>query len=232
MFKGKKIYTIIPARGGSKSLPRKNILPLNGKPLISYTIEYSLKSRIVDRTIVSTDDEEIAEISKKYGAEVPFLRPKKYARDTTQDFSVYNHALRWIIKNEKEIPDIIVLLRPTSPLRPQGLIEKGVKLLIENKGDSVRSVALCSENPFRMWKLKGDIMKSIIEHVKETYNIPRQKLPKIYFQTGDIEIMTPNTLLKQKSVSGKRIVPLIIEKNDMIDIDTKKDFELANKKLK
>lgn len=233
MFKGKKIYTIIPARGGSKSLPRKNILPLNGKPLISYTINYSLKSRIVDRTIVSTDDLKIAEVSKKYGAEVPFIRPVKYATDTTQDFPVIHHSLEWLRDNEDKVPDFVVLLRPTSPLRPKGLIEKSSLMLLNHKdADSVRSVALCSEHPYRMWKVGKAYMSPFITRVYEPYNIPRQQLPRLYYQTGDIETIRSSTILDKKSVSGKNILPILLDKKNMVDIDTKKDLNQAKKMLK
>lgn len=232
MIQGKSIYGIIPARGGSKSLPRKNILPLRGKPLLSYTIAHSLTSNIIDRTIVSTDDDEIAQIARKYGAEVPFIRPKKYAEDTVQDFPVFHHALIWLEEHEKKLPDIVVLLRPTSPLRPAGIVEKGVSLLLKNKeADSVRSVALCTEHPYRIWKLGKTYMYSLIPNVTEPYNIPRQQLPPFYYQTGDIEVMWSDTILKKKSISGKNIVPLILDKKDLIDIDTKEDFKRAEKRV-
>ncbi len=234
MFKGHSIVTIIPARGGSKSIPKKNIRLLHGVPLVAYSIRYSLKSKIVDRTIVSTDDSEIAQISKKYCAEVPFLRPKKFAQDTTRDFPVINHAAYWFKKNEKYVPDFFILLRPTSPFRPKGLIEKGISLLIShNKADSVRSVALCDEHPYRMWKIKGAYMHPIIDtQIREPYNIPRQQLPKIYHQTGDLEVMRSSTIFKKHSVSGDKIFPLIINKEDMIDIDDIKDFKKAQSKIK
>ena len=234
MFKGKKIYTIIPARGGSKSLPRKNIRVLKGKPLVVHSIEYSLKCKIVDRTIVSTDNQEIARISKNHGAEVPFLRPSKYAQDTTQDFPVFQHVANWIQKHEGHVPDFFVLLRPTSPVRPNGLIEAGIKLLLKNpKADSVRSVALCSEHPYRMWDIQEDYMYPIIKkNIKEPYNIPRQKLSKIYYQTGDIEIMRSSTILNKHSVSGDLIMPLVLNKEEMLDIDTLNDLRKAESKLK
>ena len=115
---------IIPARGGSKGLPRKNILPLAGKPLIAYSIEYSLNCSQIQRTLVSTDDPEIAEVARRYGAEVPFMRPTELAQDDTMDFPVFLNALEWLRAEEGSLPDLIVHLRPTTPLRPQGLIER------------------------------------------------------------------------------------------------------------
>ena len=113
-----EILAIIPARGGSKSIPRKNIRPLAGHPLIAYSIAAGRQSRLVTRTIVSTDDEEIAAVARQYGAETPFLRPAEFAQDNTTDFPVFTHALGWLKEHEGYQPDIIVQLRPTSPIRP------------------------------------------------------------------------------------------------------------------
>ncbi len=234
MHKGNSIVTIIPARSGSKSLHKKNIRLLGNRPLIAYSIEYSLKCKIVDRTIVSTDDKETAQIAKRYGAEVPFFRPKKYAQDTSRDFSFMMHSALWLKKNENFVPNFLVLLRPTSPFRPKGLIERGISMLIETKNaDSIRSVALCDEHPYKMWKVQGNFMKPLAgKNIYEPYNLPRQLLPKIYYQTGDLEIVRSSTLFKKRSVSGDNIIPLIIDKKKMIDIDDLKDFEKAESKTK
>lgn len=232
MFKGKTIFTIIPARGGSKSLPRKNIRLFKGKPLVAYSIDYSKKCRFIDRTIVSTDDAEIARISRKYGAETPFLRPKKYAQDSTQDFPVFIHAANWLKKNENIVPNFFVLLRPTSPLRPEGLIEKGIKLLVANPtANSVRTVRLLDEiKPYRIFSLNGKYINQIVDKViKEPYNIPRQNHPNFYYQTGVLEIVRSSTVLKKRSVSGDKILPLIMEKKDVVDIDTLDDFNKLKK---
>ena len=184
-----KVFTVIPARGGSKSIPRKNISLLGGKPLIQYSIEYSLKSKSISNTIVSTDDNEIAEIAKSLGAEVPFLRPKEISGDKTQDFPVFLHALKELEVIYKCEIDFLILLRPTSPLRPNGLIEKALKIMLDNPDcSSVRAVTLTSEHPYRQWKLDGRFIKSIVDQAlpfDEPYNIPRQSLPNNFFQTGD-----------------------------------------------
>lgn len=228
------IVTIIPARGGSKGVKKKNIRLLNNKPLIAYSIEYSLKCNLVQRTIVSTDDLEIADIAKEYGAEAPFLRPAEYAQDDTLDYSVFNHALNWLQTNENLKIDILVLLRPTSPLRPLGLIEKGYHLLEgDPEASSIRTVALCRQHPYRMFKIYGDSIVPILkEALFEPYNIPRQKLPEVYFQTGDLEMIRGMTIAKEKSISGSKILPLIINQEEIMDIDKEADFKLAADKVK
>tara|TARA_B110000003_G_scaffold100452_1_gene102735 strand:+ start:2030 stop:2740 length:711 start_codon:yes stop_codon:yes gene_type:complete len=226
------IYTVIPARGGSKSIPRKNIKLLNGNPLIKYSIDYSKSSNLVSRTIVSTDDDEIAEIAKNLGAEVPFMRPKDLGGDLVQDYPVILHALNAMEKIYKEKIDIIVLLRPTSPLRPAGLIEVGINLLTKNPAaTSVRAVALSKEHPYRQWNLKKGFITGFSNELvndKEPYNLPRQELQKVFFQTGDIEIISRKAL-KNGSISGNHILPLIIDADKVYDIDSHRDFELAER---
>ena len=151
------IITIIPARGGSKSIPKKNIQILDGKPLISYSINYSINCSVVNKTVVSTDCKEIADVAIKYGAEIPFLRPKSISMDDTQDFPVIKHAVNFLEESCNTLIDIVILLRPTSPLRPKGLIEKGLSLLNSfPEATSVRSVALCKEHPYRQWRIVDD----------------------------------------------------------------------------
>lgn len=226
------IYSIIPARGGSKSIPQKNIKLLDGRPLIQYSIDYSKKCNIVDRTIVSTESEKIASIARKCGAEIPFIRPKSLALDETQDFPVVFHALKTLEKLYNNIIDIIILLRPTSPLRPSGLIDEGIRLLNKfPEASSVRSVALTKEHPYRQWVEDGDYITGYEKSTSEPFNIPRQKLPTIFLQTGDIEIIRRKTLL-EGSVSGDRVLPLIIKHSSMLDIDDYSDLEMANNKVK
>lgn len=227
-----KVVTIIPARGGSKSLPKKNILLLNNKPLLCYSIDYSKNSDFVTKTIVTTDSQEIADIAKKCGADVPFLRPSEYAQDNTRDYPFMRHALDYF-ESIGEIYDIYILLRPTSPIRPDGLIEEAVRIFEDNHtATSVRSVATIKEHPYRAWKLNenGNI-EGFVKGVDESYNIPRQELPKVYFQTGDIEAIRRQTILSG-SVTGNNIYPLIIKHDEMVDIDEVCDFKKAEEKLK
>ena len=226
-----KVIAIIPARSGSKSLPKKNILPLNGKPLLSYSISYGLESPEVDKVVVSTDSEEFAKIARKYGAEVPFLRPPELATDNCRDFSFMRHALDYFDSID-EIYDIYVLLRPTSPLRPKGLIERSLDILKRNPtATSVRAVAKAIEHPYRVLALNSDgSLSSLIKGVEEPYNFPRQELPESYSMTGDIEVVRRKTLL-DGSVSGNKIFPIIINSEDKIDIDHIKDLRAAENKL-
>ena len=226
------VVTVIPARGGSKSLPKKNIQPLNGKPLLQYSIEYSLQCPLVSRTVVSTDSREIADIAQKAGAEVPFIRPEKYAQDDTRDYPVMRHALETLEKRNHQRIDAIVLLRPTSPLRPPGLIEKAIQLLkTDPLATSVRTVTKCEQHPFRMWHIQDNCMVGYENGVYEPYNTPRQELPTLFFQTGDLEMVTRETLLAG-SVSGIRVLPLVLHPDEMVDIDHEKDLVHAEQRLK
>tara|TARA_B110000902_G_scaffold164195_1_gene187651 strand:- start:2966 stop:3658 length:693 start_codon:yes stop_codon:yes gene_type:complete len=224
-----KVITVIPARSGSKSIPKKNIQLLDGKPLLSYSIKYSLSSNLVSNTIVSTDCSSIAEIATQNGASVPFLRPAHYAEDNSQDYQFMRHALDFF-EGKGQIFDVYILLRPTSPLRPSGLIEQALEILENNAGaTSVRSMTKIKEHPYRVWRQNDD--KSVcgfIESEVEPYNIPRQELPTLFFQTGDIEVVRRETIING-SISGDRVYPLIIKHEDMIDIDSQSDFDRAEK---
>ena len=223
-----KVLAIVPARGGSKSIPRKNIKILNGKPLIAYSIEYANRCSLITKVVVSTDDQEIADISKRCGAEVPVMRPREIAEDLTPDFPVIKHIYDFFQANN-EIFDFYVWLRPTSPSRPEGLIEEGIRKMIDNPAaTSLRSVALCNEHPYRMWIKTNQYISTITEGY-EPYNMPRQQLPEIYFQTGDLEIVRPETILNG-SISGNRVIPLVIEPS-FIDIDHEVDFVTAERAL-
>jgi CMP-N,N'-diacetyllegionaminic acid synthase len=226
-----RVITVIPARGGSKSIPKKNIQLLDGKPLVSYSIDYSLKSDLVSKTIVSTDSLEISDICKKYGAEVPFLRPAELAGDDSTDYDFMRHALNYFEKRN-EIYDLYILLRPTSPLRPKNLIDMALKIFIKNPDtSSVRSVARSSEHPYRQWTINASgSMTSFISGLQEPFNLPRQKLPPVYFQTGDLEVISRQTII-DGSVTGKNVYPLIIDHSEMIDIDNWNDLTRASNKI-
>jgi CMP-N,N'-diacetyllegionaminic acid synthase len=226
-----KVITIIPAREGSKSLLNKNILLLDGIPLLCHSVKYSLNAPEIVKTIVSTDSKEIAEIAKKCGAEVPFIRPLEYSQDDSRDYAFMRHALDYF-DSIGEHYDIYILLRPTSPVRPPELIKKAVNIFLSNPNvSSIRSVAKIKEHPFRSWNInKNGSMSGFVTDVDEPFNIPRQALPELYFQTGDIEAVARNTLLNG-SVSGNNIFPLIIEYEDMIDIDNAIDLKKAKEML-
>ena len=172
-----EVLALIPARGGSKSIPRKNIRSFAGHPLIAYSICAALAAKSIKRVVVSTDDVEIAEISRSYGAEIPFLRPQEYSLDNTPDFPVFQHALSWFSENEGYHPEVIVQLRPTSPFRRVWHINQSVERLIEHpEADSVRTVCIPFQNPFKMWLIRGDgfLEPLLATNYNEPYNMPRQ----------------------------------------------------------
>ena len=226
-----EILAIIPARGGSKSIPRKNIRPLAGHPLIAYSIAAALGSQSVTRTIVSTDDEEIAAVARQYGAETPFLRPAEFAQDQTTDLPVFQHALQYLGEHESYFPEIVVQLRPTSPIRPPDCVEAAMKILREHaEADSVRGVVPAGQNPFKMWRFNeaGQMVPLLsVPGIAEPYNAPRQALPATYWQTGHVDAFWAKTVHGQGSLSGKVIYPLLLDQRYTIDIDTLKDWKRA-----
>lgn len=234
MIPSTQVLALIPARGGSKSIPRKNVHPFAGHPLIAYSIAAALAAETVTRVIVSTDNDEIAAVSRRYGAEVPFTRPAEHAQDDTPDLPVFQHALHWLAENEDYHPDIVVQLRPTSPLRRIWHIDQAVMQLIERPEiDAVRTVCEPFQNPFKMWTISpAGLMQPLIntEH-KEAYNMPRQLLPDIYWQTGYVDAARSDTILEKNSMTGDRIAPLIIDAGDWVDIDSPDDWNRAERLL-
>lgn len=230
-----EILALIPARGGSKSIPRKNIRSFAGYPLLAYSIAAGLAAETVTRVLVSTDDEEIAAIARDYGAEVPFLRPAEISLDETPDLPVFQHAIDWLEENEKYYAEIVVQLRPTSPFRKKNHIDQAVLRLIEHpEADSIRSVCVPFQNPFKMWRINANgFMQSLIETDQpEAYNLPRQVLPEIYWQTGYVDAVWVDTIRIKNSVTGEYILPLIIGANEWIDIDSPDDWKRAEGLLK
>lgn len=220
----REVLAIIPARGGSKSIPRKNIRNFAGFPLIAWSIAAAKQSKAVTRVIVSTDDEEIARVARKFGAQTPFLRPKKYAIDNSPDLPVFVHALKWLKDHERYEPDVVVQLRPTSPIRPKDLVDRAVAMLLKHpEADSVRGVVAAGQNPYKMWRVKDEKspMKNLLDvrGIAEPYNAPRQELPRVFWQTGHIDAIRPGTI-HAGSMSGKRIFPLIIDPAFSVDLDT------------
>lgn len=229
-----EVLALIPARGGSKSIPRKNICLFAGYPLIAYSIAAGLAADSVSRVIVSTDDEEIADISCQYGAEIPFLRPAHLSEDHTPDLPVFQHALGWLKEHEAYQPDIVVQLRPTSPLRRAWHIDQAVYRLLERPdADAVRTVCVPFQNPFKMWQIEADgLMRPLIQTaLPEAYNLPRQVLPEVYWQTGYVDAVWSETILEKGSMTGDAILPLVIPSSDWIDIDSPDDWRRAERLL-
>ena len=219
------IVAIIPARSGSKSIKDKNIRPYRGKPLIYYSIKTALKSKYINRVIVSTDSNKYKKISMKFGADVPFLRPKKYSSDSSVDFDYILHVSKFLIKN-KYYPDLIVLLRPSTPNRKIHVVNKGIKFFIKNlkKYDSMRSVSEFNQPPQKLFMIDKDRLKGFFDKTLtvEYHALPRQKYPKTYLPNGYIDIFKPKFFLKNKKLHGK-ICPFITE--ETLDIDNKKDLK-------
>lgn len=229
-----EVLALIPARGGSKSIPRKNIRPFAGHPLIAWSIAAGLAAETVTRVIVSTDDPEIAEVGCKYGAEAPFIRPAEFSQDHTPDLPVFQHALRWLAENEDYHPEILVQLRPTSPLRRVDHIDQAVYRLLERpEADAVRTVCVPFQNPYKMWRIAPDgFMRPLIEtEFPEPYNMPRQALPEVYWQTGYVDAAWADTILTQNSMTGRNILPLVINPSEWIDIDSPDDWRRAERLL-
>ncbi|MCH7647083.1 MAG: acylneuraminate cytidylyltransferase family protein [Thaumarchaeota archaeon] len=226
-----KVLAIIPARGDSKSIPSKNIQKLGKLPLIAHTIESAKNSKEVNRIIVSTDNKKIAKIAEKYGAEVPFLRPKKFSRDSSSTLDVVQHAIQFLQKVENYTPDIITILLPTSPFRPPNLIDESVKLLKNTKATSVVSVHKTKTHPFKAFLPENGFLKPFKRDYQKYYQ--RQKLPHFYHTTGTAYTFWFNTLKKYGHYYGPRMKPLFSYNDEMnIDIDNVFDFFIAEMTLK
>jgi len=227
MYKGEKLSGLIPARGGSKGLTGKNIIPLLGKPLIAWTIEQALASKYIDRVVVSTDNKEVAEVSKKYGAEVPFARPKELAEDNTKGIEVVLHAIDWFMKNDKlKQFDLLMLLQPTSPLRTTEDIDKAIEYLFLREAKAIVSVCEVDHHPLWSNTLPEDgCMKNFIR--REVMNKNRQELPVFYRLNGAIYLAYCNYIKERKSFFGKETFAYIMSKERSIDIDNEIDFKLA-----
>jgi len=216
-----KILAIIPARGGSKGIPRKNIRLLAGKPLIAYSIETALKSKYIDKVVVSTDDEEIAEIAKIYGAKV-IERPEELARDESPTIDAIFHVLETLQSNY--VPEIVVLLQPTSPLRNAKDIDNAIDLFLRMDCEAV--VGVCeATHLYWYFKIEKGYLKPIFR--KEHLKMRRQELPKIYMPTGAIFISMPKNLYEYKSFYCEKVIPYIMPAERSIDIDNEIDFMLT-----
>jgi YrbI family 3-deoxy-D-manno-octulosonate 8-phosphate phosphatase len=224
-----EVLALIPARGGSKGIPRKNIRSFAGYPLIAWSIAAAKRAELVARVVVSTDDEEIAAVAREWGAETPFLRPIELAQDKTIDLPVFEHALKWLEDVEGYRPELIVQLRPTSPIRPRTMVDDAIRVLLEHKdADCVRGVVPAAQNPYKMWRFNGEDRPLnpllAVDGIPEPYNAPRQILPSTYWQTGHIDVIRDSTITQKKSLTGDNIYPLLIDPKYTVDIDTLQDW--------
>lgn len=223
---------IIPARSDSKSVPDKNIHMLAGKPLLAWSIEHALQSKLIDRTIVSTDSEPYARIARDFGAQTPFLRPPELARDDSTDLEVFLHALDWLKRHEGYVPDICVNLRPTYPVREPNLIDDVVQTLVDRPElDSVRTVTEVLHPPYKMWFRDDDGLLSPVvpTEIAEASNLPRQLLPRTYLQNACIDAIRVIVITADKSMVGKRVFGYVMSHD--FDIDTLPELRRAGEHL-
>jgi N-acylneuraminate cytidylyltransferase len=221
------MIAIIPARSGSKGVPGKNIKLLGGIPLFAFSIIAAKMMPSVSRVIVSTDSIEYSEIAKEYGAEVPFLRPIEISGDKSTDYDLFLHALNWFKNCENFIPDYLLHLRPTTPLRDPQIMEDAVKLFNENKNiaTSLRSGHSAPESPYK-WFLKDDnnYFKGLRDDLTpEKVNLPRQSFPSVYIPDGYIDILKSSVILENRTLHGDKM--LVFESPFCVEVDTKDDFE-------
>lgn len=220
------ILAIIPARGGSKGLPKKNILKLIDKPLIAYTIEEAKKSKYINRIMVSTEDDEIAKISLKYGAEVPFMRPSELAQDTSSTNSVIINVLEEFKTRENYEPDIICVLQCTSPLRKFEDIDGTIEKMLKNNSEGSVSISEARSNPY--WTNILDTNERLKYFVEEGKKIKRrQDLPKIYEINGAVYVIKREAFLKYKNIEAEDVSAYLMDEENSLDIDNIIDFKLA-----
>jgi N-acylneuraminate cytidylyltransferase/CMP-N,N'-diacetyllegionaminic acid synthase len=221
-----RVLAVIIARGGSKGLPLKNIRLLAGKPLIAYTIDAALQARLLDRTVVSTDDRQIAEIARQYGAEIPFLRPPELAQDETTVYPVLSHAVQWLENCEGYRPDYVMLLQPTSPLRTAGDIDNAIVLALERNADGVVSLCETKHHPYWTKRVTEDGQVVEFAPLDRAYD-RRQELPRAYALNGAIYLCKREILLECQTFYTDRTYAYIMPIEHSLDIDTPWDLHLA-----
>lgn len=224
------IIGLIPARGGSKGIPQKNIKKLAGKPLIAYTIEAALSTCLLDRVVVSTDNSEIATIAKAYEAEVPFMRPMGIALDDTPDRPVMRHFIDWYKAEEGNNLEILVYLRPTTPFKTGDLIDHCIqKFITDDNLSSIRTITKVEgvSHPYWMHRIDHNHLVPFVGGLAKTKYFQRQTLPPCYRVNGVVDILTPQNILNSEAIYGQDIGYIEIDENLAIDIDTALDFEFC-----
>jgi CMP-N,N'-diacetyllegionaminic acid synthase len=225
-----KVLGLIPARGGSKGVPRKNVRLLAGKPLVAHSIQQAKDSRYINRVICTTEDPEIADIARDWGAEVPFLRPPELAQDTSTDPDYTFHALEWLRDYEGWLADIVVILWPTCPTRHTIDIDKALELMFENPdAHSVVSVVRPDKSPYKMWRRTTTKFVSplLTSDVFEQFSTSRQRLPEVLAPNGYIHLVRADIVLRDHSILGFKVMPYDMGTEPIIDIDSESDFQRA-----
>ncbi len=226
---GKKVMALVTARGGSVGLKDKNVLMLAGKPVIAWTVEAAKRATLVDRVIMSTDSEQIAAISREYGAEVPFLRPTELATATASHNSVILHAVKWMAAHENYHPDYLLLLQPTSPLRTAQNIDDSIRLALTEDCDGVISVFESHNHPMLMSKISTEgFLENFMPEQPQlgSEGVRRQNFPHIYSCNGAIFLVKTAYLLEHGRLRAERTRPYIMPEEQSFQIDSQWDFEL------
>lgn len=230
MINGQFILAVIPARGNSKGIPSKNLKPLGGLPLVAHTILAAKQASSLDRIILSTDSPEIAKVGKRYGIEVPFLRPAELAADEAPMAPVLAHALSWAEKDQGRRVDVVVSLLPTSPFRQALHVDEGIRLLLNSGADSVVGLCEARHNPYWMWVIRDGNVERLFAEGSKFFR--RQDLPVVYQVNGAFYASRRHVIIEQQRVLGENLRGLIMTEQDSIDIDTPLDFMLAETILK
>ena len=230
------ILGVIPARGGSKGVPRKNVKPLLGKPLIAYTIEAALASRLLTDTVVTTEDEEIAAVSRQYGAQVPFMRPDDLATDAAKAVPTIQHAVAEMERIKGVKYDVVVMLQPTTPLRTADDIDQCLEKLLSTGADSVISVVeVGGYHPVRMKRIVPDPSGTsdlLVDYAEEEIeNQPRQELPSVYLRAGSVYATRRDVLMNDNTFKGKVSRPFVIPHERHVNIDNQLDMKIAEWRL-
>lgn len=227
-----KIIALIPARSGSQRIKNKNIVNLHGKPLIGYSVISAKKSLIFDKIFVSTNSKNYAFIAKKFGAEVPFLRPNDISGAESSDYEWVNFTLKKLKKMGENFTHFFIL-RPTSPFRSHKTIRRAWKIFTNYKGaESLRAIELCKQHPAKIWRLKNNIILPLFKKKKfgqPMHNLQYKSLPKYYIQNASLEISRVSVLDKYKTITGKKIIPFFTKGIEGFDINHPTDLELAKK---
>ena len=227
-----KLLAVIPARGDSKGVPRKNIASINNRPLISYTIDAALSVDRITDVVVSTDDEEIAKVAENLGAKVPFIRPANLATDSAESAPVIIHALKHMEAKHNWNYDAVIMLQPTSPLRTSDNINQALDLYSSKPCDSVVSIiSVGGYHPFRMKRLEGEQLVNYIDQGFWDMR-PSQILPSVYIRNGAIYLLNRDILLKHEMLIGEHCLGLKMSDEDSINIDTRLDFIMAELLMK
>lgn len=225
------MWAIIPARGGSKGIPRKNVKLFQGKPLIVHTIEQAKSSSYVARVVVSTDDNEIADVARAAGAEVPFMRPAHLSQDMSTDLEFMQHATQWFQDNEGIVPQAWLHLRPTYPQRKVEHINKACEMWQLCECDSLRSVVPTEHSVFKSYTVDKDgnlnPIFSQLGDIREPFNMPRQMLPQSFQHNGCIDIVTVETI-RSGSMSGTNIKAFVMDASETYDLDTEAQWKNAS----